>query len=189
MSEKSICTDWNQNLEHQNEHTQFKRLIEALAMTNNVNNNWPNQNHSRIKLEHLYYSAWSSICFLILGIWKVQSLIEPLPGLRMFWGRHFLSQSRQKNQEHILREYVNFYTLKSYRWPPDFSVSHIWWSNRMKSVSIWFLFGLLLSHTARSFLASSAAPRALLSKNSCQASSDTLKTFVNLNRCLIRTLS
>lgn len=153
-----------------------------------MNNNWLNQNHSRIKLEHLYYSARSRISFLILDRWKVQFLIEPLPGHRMFWGRHFLSQSRQWNQECILREFAYFHALKSYRWSPDFSVSHIWWSRKMKTVSVWFLLWLLLFPLAWSFLASSATPRILLSKNSGQASSDTWKTFINLNGYLIRKL-
>lgn len=153
-----------------------------------MNNNWPNQNHSCIKLEHLYYRAWSRMYFFMLDIWKAQFMIEPLPRLRIYGGRHILSQSRQWNQEHISREYANFITSKGYIWSPSFSVSHLMRCLMKWKLSIWFLLWLLWFYLDQSFLVSSEAPRTLLSKILSQISSKTLQISFSLNRFLITRL-
>lgn len=114
-------------------------------------------------------------------------MIEPLPGLRMYGGRHILSQSRQWNQEHIMREYANFMTSKGYIWSPGFSVSHLICSLIKWKLSIWFLLWVLLFYLGQS-LVSSEALRTLLSKTLSQISSETLTISINLNRFLIMRL-
>lgn len=79
--EKNISTPWNQNLGHENEHTWFKRLTEAIAISNDMNNNWPDPSHSRVKLEHLYYSAWIRIHFFCARYMKGRVMIESLSGI------------------------------------------------------------------------------------------------------------
>ena len=130
------------------------------------------------------------MCFFMLDIWKALFMIELLPGLRKYWSRHILSQSRQ--WEHILREYANFIASKGYIWSPDFSVSHLMCcvikQKLFLSGFFFFLLWLLLFYLGQSFLISSVVPKTLFSKSLSQVSTEILKIFINLNGFLIRRL-
>ena len=104
-----------------------------------MNNNWPDENRSRIKLEHLYYRAWSRMRFFNARYMKGTIVIESLPGLWMCRGRHSL---REWTQKHTLREYANFLHLKVIG-DCYISLFHLWWSKKTEALSLWCLLWLI----------------------------------------------
>lgn len=149
-----------------------------------MNNNWPDQNHSRIKLEHLYYRAWSRMRFFYARYMKGTIVIESLPGLWMCRGRHSL---REWTQKHTLREYANFLHLKV-AGDCYISLFHLWWSKKTEAVSLWCLLWLPLFPGGQSVVVSSAAPESPLSEALNQVYSETLRISIHLNGFLTRRL-